>query len=146
MAGSINKCIIVGNLGNDPEIRLFQNGGRVATLSIATSESWKDKTTGERKEKSEWHKVVIFNEGLINLAEKYLHKGSKVYIEGKLETRSYETSSGERRYTTEIVLRPYSGDLQILSKIESNNTQEEGSFVSQEDEVEEDWDDEIPFN
>ncbi|MCT4575374.1 MAG: single-stranded DNA-binding protein [Alphaproteobacteria bacterium] len=121
MAGSINKVILVGNLGNDPEIRSFQNGSRVANLSLATSESWKDRTTGERKEKTEWHRVVIFNSGLVDLTEKYLRKGSKVYIEGKLETRSYETSAGEKKYTTEVVLRPYSGELQMLDRREGSS-------------------------
>jgi len=148
MAGSINKVILVGNLGNDPEIRSFQNGGRVANLSIATSESWKDKASGERKEKTEWHRVVLFNSGLVDLAEKYLKKGSKVYIEGKLETRSYETSSGEKRYSTEVVLRPYSGDLQILDKREGGTqgcTQSEPVSDPASNPDEDNFDDEIPF-
>jgi len=120
MAGSRNLVILVGNLGQDPEIREFQNGGRVCNLSLATSESWKDKGTGERKEKTEWHRIVIFNTGLVDLCEKHLKKASKVYIEGKLETRSYETSAGEKKHTTEVVLRPYSGDLQILDKREQS--------------------------
>jgi single-strand DNA-binding protein len=109
MAGSVNKVIIVGNLGKDPEVRSFQNGGKVANLSIATSETWKDKQTGERKERTEWHRVSILNEGLVGVAEKYLRKGSKVYIEGQLETRKWTDQQGVEKYTTEIVLRPYRG-------------------------------------
>lgn len=113
MAGSVNKVILVGNLGNDPEVRTMQSGDKVVNLSIATSESWKDKATGERKEKTEWHRVVIFNQGLVNVAENYLRKGSKVYIEGQLETRSWE-QDGQKKYTTEIVLRPFRGELNML--------------------------------
>lgn len=113
MAGSVNKVILVGNLGADPEIRNFQSGDKVANLSIATSESWKDKNSGERKERTEWHKVVVFNQGLVKLCESYLKKGSKVYIEGQLETRSWE-QDGQKKYTTEIVLRPYRGELTML--------------------------------
>jgi single-strand DNA-binding protein len=104
MAGSVNKCIIVGNLGRDPESRSFQNGGKVVNLRIATSESWKDKTSGERKERTEWHSVAIFTEGLCNVAEKYLRKGSKVYIEGALQTRKWQDQAGADKYATEIVL------------------------------------------
>ncbi len=114
MAGSVNKVIIVGNLGKDPEVRSFQNGGRVANLTIATSESWKDKTSGEKKEKTEWHRVVIFNENLVGVAERYLKKGAKVYIEGQLETRKWQDQSGAEKYTTEVVLRPYRGELTML--------------------------------
>ncbi len=113
MAGSVNKVILVGNLGKDPEVRTFQNGGRVANLSIATSESWKDKATGEKKERTEWHRVVIFNEALVGVAERYLKKGAKVYLEGQLETRKYE-KDGREVYTTEVVLRPYRGELTML--------------------------------
>ena len=144
MAGSINKVILIGNLGNEPEIRSFQNGSRVANLTIATNESWKDKETGEKKEKTEWHRVVIFNSALVDLSEKYLHKGSKIYVEGKLETRSYETSAGEKRYATEIVLRPYSGDFQILDKID--NQQESQPEVKEEPKQDDFSDDSIPFN
>jgi len=114
MAGSVNKVILVGNLGRDPEVRQFQNGGQVCNLSIATSESWKDRNTGERKEKTEWHRVAIFSEGLVRVAQSYLRKGSKVYIEGQLETRKWQDQSGQDRYTTEIVLRNYGGTLTML--------------------------------
>ncbi|HEY9090843.1 single-stranded DNA-binding protein [Parasphingorhabdus sp.] len=114
MAGGINKVIIVGNLGADPEVRTFSNGGKVCNLRIATSESWKDRNTGERKEKTEWHSVAIFSEGLAGVAEKYLRKGSKVYIEGKLQTRKWQDQSGNDRYTTEIVLQGYDGKLEML--------------------------------
>lgn len=115
MAGSVNKVILIGNLGHDPSIRTFQDGGRVANLSIATSESWKDKATGERKERTQWHKVVITNDGLVGICEKYLKKGSKVYIEGQLETRKYIDKSGAEKYTTEVVLRPYHGEITMLA-------------------------------
>lgn len=114
MAGSVNKVILVGNLGRDPEIRSFQNGGRVANLSVATSETWKDRQSGERRERTEWHRVVVFNEGLIGVIERFLRKGSKVYVEGQLETRKYADQSGAERYTTEVVLRPYRGELTML--------------------------------
>lgn len=113
MAGSVNKVILIGNLGNDPEIRAMQSGDKVCNLSIATSESWKDKTTGERKENTQWHKVVIFNQGIMTVCENYLKKGAKVYIEGQLETRSWE-QDGQKKYTTEVVLRPYRGELTML--------------------------------
>jgi len=114
MAGSVNKVILIGNLGRDPEVRAMQNGGKVCNLSVATGESWKDKATGERKERTEWHRVVIFNEGLSNIAEKYLRKGSKVYIEGQVETRKWTDQAGVEKYTTEIVLRPFRGELTML--------------------------------
>lgn len=121
MAGSVNKVILIGNLGNDPEVKTMQNGGKLANLSIATSESWKDKNTGERKEKTEWHRVVIFNEPLVNLAEKYLRKGSKVYIEGQLETRKWQDQSGQDKYSTEVVLRPYRGEITMLDSRNSDS-------------------------
>ncbi|ADH88982.1 single-strand binding protein [Ancylobacter novellus DSM 506] len=114
MAGSVNKVILIGNLGRDPEVRTFQNGGRVCNLRIATSETWRDKATGERKERTEWHSVVIFNENLLRVAEQYLRKGTKVYIEGQLETRKATDQSGGERYFTEVVLRPFRGELTIL--------------------------------
>ena len=114
MAGSVNKVIIVGNLGRDPEVRSFQNGGKVVNLNIATSESWRDKASGERKEHTEWHRVSILNEPLAKIAEQYLKKGSMVYIEGQLETRKWQDQSGAEKYTTEIVLRPYRGELTLL--------------------------------
>jgi single-strand DNA-binding protein len=114
MAGSVNKVIIVGNLGRDPEVRSFQNGGKVVNLNVATSETWRDKQSGERKERTEWHRVSILNENLAKVAEQYLKKGSKVYIEGQLETRKWQDQSGAEKYTTEIVLRPYRGELTLL--------------------------------
>ncbi|MEI4263076.1 single-stranded DNA-binding protein [Roseovarius sp. D0-M9] len=114
MAGSVNKVIIIGNLGRDPEVRTFQNGGKVCNLRIATSEQWKDKSTGERRERTEWHSVAIFSEPLARIAEQYLKKGSKVYIEGQLETRKWQDQSGQDRYSTEVVLRPYSSTLTML--------------------------------
>ena len=114
MAGSVNKVIIVGNLGRDPESKAFQNGGKVVNLRIATSESWKDKMSGERKEKTEWHSVAIFNEGLANVAEKYLRKGSKVYIEGALQTRKWQDAQGQDKYSTEIVLQGFNSVLTML--------------------------------
>ena len=114
MAGSVNKVIIVGNLGRDPEVRSFPNGGKVCNLRIATSETWRDRTSGERKERTEWHSVAIFSEPLAKIAEQYLRKGSKVYIEGQLETRKWQDPSGNDRYSTEVVLRPYRGELTLL--------------------------------
>ena len=114
MAGSVNKVILVGNLGRDPEVRSFPNGGKVVNLRIATSETWKDRTSGERKERTEWHSVAIFNENLARIAEQYLKKGSKVYVEGQLETRKWQDQSGQDRYTTEVVLRQYRGELTLL--------------------------------
>jgi len=114
MAGSVNKVILVGNLGRDPEVRTFQNGGRVCNLRLATSETWRDKASGERRERTEWHSVVIFNENLLRVAEQYLRKGSKVYIEGQLETRKATDQGGAERYFTEVVLRPFRGELTIL--------------------------------
>ena len=114
MSGSLNKVTLIGHLGNDPEVRSFQNGGQVVTLSIATSESWKDQNSGERRERTEWHRVAIFNEGLGKLAEKYLAKGSKVYLEGHLRTRKWQDQSGADRYSTEIHLTPYNGTITFL--------------------------------
>jgi single-strand DNA-binding protein len=113
MAG-VNKVILVGNLGQDPQSRSFQNGGKVVNLRIATSETWKDRNTGERKERTEWHSVAIFNEGLANTAERYLRKGSKVYIEGQLQTRKWQDNNGQDRYTTEIVLQGFNGSMVML--------------------------------
>lgn len=115
MAGSVNKVILVGNLGRDPEVRTFQNGGKVCNLSIATSERWRDKGTGENREKTEWHRVAIFNENLVRVAEQYLRKGSSVYLEGQLETRKWQDQSGQDRYTTEVVLRGIKGEMTLLS-------------------------------
>ncbi|MGV6813229.1 MAG: single-stranded DNA-binding protein, partial [Brevirhabdus sp.] len=114
MAGSVNKVILVGNLGRDPEVRTFQNGGKVCNLRIATSETWKDRNTGERREKTEWHSVAIFSEGLVRVCEQYLRKGSKVYIEGQLQTRKWQDQSGADRYSTEVVLQGFNGTLIML--------------------------------
>ncbi|NNU80769.1 single-stranded DNA-binding protein [Halovulum dunhuangense] len=114
MAGSVNKVILIGNLGADPEVRSFQNGGKVCNLRIATSERWRDRNSGENREKTEWHNVAIFAEPLVKIAEQYLRKGSKVYVEGQLETRKWQDQSGQDRYTTEVVLRPYKGELTML--------------------------------
>ena len=114
MAGSVNKVILIGNLGRDPEVRQFSNGGKVCNLRIATSETWKDRNTGERRERTEWHSVAIFSEPLARVAEQYLRKGSKVYLEGQLETRKWQDQSGQDRYSTEVVLRPYTSTLTML--------------------------------
>lgn len=126
MAGSINKVILVGNVGNDPEIKTMQSGDRVANLSVATSESWKDKATGERKEKTEWHRVVVFNQNLINIVESYIKKGAKIYVEGQLETRSWE-QDGVKKYTTEVVLTRFRGEITMLDSKGSSG----GGFQSQ---------------
>lgn len=114
MAGSVNKVILVGNLGRDPEVRTMQDGRKVVQLSVATSESWRDRATGERREKSEWHRVVIFNDRLADVAERYLKKGAKVYLEGQLQTRKWTDQSGQEKYTTEVVLQQYRGELTML--------------------------------
>ena len=132
---SLNKVTLIGNLGNDPEIRSMQNGGEVANLSIATSEKWKDKNTGERKEKTEWHRVAVFSPGLVSVIKNYLKKGSKVYLEGQLETRKWQDQSGQDRYTTEVVLKNYNSSLIML-----DNKKSEPEQVEQRQES-----DEIPF-
>jgi len=114
MAGSVNKVILIGNLGADPEVRTFQNGGQVCNLRVATSENWNDRNTGERREKTEWHNVAIYNENLVRLAQQYLRKGSKVYLEGQLETRKWQDQSGQDRYTTEVTLRRFRGEMTFL--------------------------------
>ncbi|HUF88199.1 MAG TPA: single-stranded DNA-binding protein [Thermohalobaculum sp.] len=114
MAGSVNKVILIGNLGADPEVRTFQNGGKVCNLRLATSENWRDRDSGERRERTEWHRVAIYNEGLVGIAEKYLRKGSKIYIEGQLETRKWQDQSGQDRYSTEVVLRGFNAALTML--------------------------------
>lgn len=150
---SLNKVQLIGNLGADPEIRSFQNGGRVANLRIATSESWKDKATGERKEKTEWHTVALFSDGLVGVAERYLKKGSKVYVEGQLQTRKWQDKDGNDRYSTEIVLQGYDSKLVMLDgpsgnsggnqsnggQQSSGNQQSSGSYA-------EDLGDDIPFD
>ena len=122
MAGSVNKVILVGNLGKDPESRTFQNGGKVVSFSVATSENWKDRNTGERKEKTEWHNVSIFSEGLARVAEQYLKKGSKVYLEGQLETRKWQDQSGNDRYSTDVVLRNFNSSMVLLDKAEGGGS------------------------
>ena len=122
MAGSINKVIILGNLGKDPEIRTFPNGGKVCNFPIATSENWQDKSSGERQERTQWHNVSILSEPIVNIAENYLNKGSKVYIEGQIETRKWQDNEGNDRYSTEVVLRPYKGQLVLVdSRSEISN-------------------------
>lgn len=122
MAGSINKVILVGNLGADPDIRSMQSGDRVANLSLATSESWKDKNSGERQERTQWHRIVIFNQHILGVAERFLKKGSKVYVEGQLETRKWTDQNGQEKYTTEVVLRPFRGELTMLDSRNSGDT------------------------
>jgi len=114
MAGSVNKVILIGNLGRDPEIRSTQDGMKIANLSLATSENWRDKNSGERREKTEWHRIAVFNDRLVDVIEKYLKKGSKIYVEGQLQTRKWTDQSGQERYTTEIVLQRYRGELTML--------------------------------
>ncbi|MFL2801779.1 MAG: single-stranded DNA-binding protein [Paracoccaceae bacterium] len=153
MAGSVNKVIIMGNLGKDPEIRNFPNGGRVCNFSVATSENWKDRNSGEKQERTQWHNISILSEPLVNIAERFLKKGSKVYLEGQLETRKWQDNSGADRYSTEIVLRPYKGEITLIdNKSDSNITNESnnGNQLNQNTEsnstpVVEDFDDEIPF-
>jgi len=159
MAGSVNKVIILGNLGVDPEVRSFPNGGKVCNLRIATSENWKDRNTGERREKTEWHSVAIFSEPLVRIAEQYLKKGSKVYIEGQLETRKWQDQSGQDRYTTEVVLRPYSSTLTMLDSrgdsvssgnyigdtSDGNDASSNLSGDTPTSSISQDFDDEIPF-
>lgn len=157
MAGSVNKVIIVGKLGRDPEIRTFNNGGKIASLRVATSESWKDRTSGERKERTEWHSVSVKAEGLVGVCERMLTKGTQVYLEGQLETRKWQDQNGNDRYSTEVVLAPFSGTLQILGGARGTagsddrraastgaaSTQAEGRSGTAA--VTPDYDDEIPF-
>jgi single-strand DNA-binding protein len=152
MSGTVNKVILVGNLGKDPEVRTFQNGGRVANLTVATSENWKDKNTGERKERTEWHRVVIMNEPLIKVAENYLKKGAKVYVEGQLETRKWQGQDGKDNYSTEVVLRPYRGEITMLDSRRDSGSSSSApglndppSFESPAVAKPSDLDDEIPF-
>ena len=150
MAGSVNKVILIGNLGRDPEVRTFQNGGKVCNFSIATSETWKDRNSGERQERTNWHNIAIFNENLAQIAEQYLRKGSKVYVEGQLETRKWQDQAGNDRYTTEVVLRNFRGELTLLDGRSENNTSNFSETASIDDESSDkvltnDIDDEIPF-
>src|SRR5579872_3564812 len=129
MAGSVNKVILIGNLGRDPEIRSTNDGTRIANMSVATSESWRDKATGERKERTEWHRVVVFNDRLVEIIEKYLKKGSKVYLEGALQTRKWTDQSGQEKYTTEVVLQKFRGELTMLDGARSGG---EGGVAADE--------------
>jgi single-strand DNA-binding protein len=149
MAGSVNKAILVGNLGRDPEIRFSQAGKKIANFSIATSENWRDRQTGERRERTEWHRIVIFNEALAEIAEKYLKTGSKVYVEAPIRTRKWQGQDGKDNYTTEIVLEPYKGTLTILDRI-SDGTPNTDQGAGKPDDTAgstgyPDLDDEIPF-
>ena len=150
MAGSLNKVLLIGRLGNDPEIKQMQNGKSVARLSVATSESWKDKNTGERKEKTEWHRVVIFNEGLVSVVQKYLKKGAQVYIEGQLNTNKYTDSNGQEKYSTQIVLQGYNSSLAMLDGKNSSSGDSkklESSQLPSDDmpDISQDPDDKVPF-
>jgi len=148
MAGSLNKVLLIGRLGNDPEIKQTQNGKNIARLSIATSDSWKDKNTGEKKEKTEWHKVVVFNEGLVNVIQKYLKKGAQVYIEGQLNTNKYTDANGEEKFSTQIVLQGYNSSLTILSnKNTSDINKIENNQMSQEniEDMSQDSEEKVPF-
>ena len=152
MAYSINKVILVGNVGNDPEIKTFQSGDKVVTFSVATSESWKDKESGEQKSVTQWHKIAIFNPGLIDIAERFIKRGVKIYIEGQLQTRKWQDSSGTDKYMTEIVLQRYRGELVLLDKIESSPMENNQQELKKNTDTIEDFagkeaalDDDIPF-
>ena len=160
MSGSVNKVILIGNVGQDPEIRSFQTGGKVCNLSIATSERWKDRETKEQKERTQWHRVVVFNEPLINLIEMYVKKGSKLFIEGQLETRKWTDASGQEKYSTEVVLRAFKGELTFLDSrsnsndndsFQSNNQSNEikntevNQVVNEASGIDSDIEDDIPF-
>lgn len=152
MAGSVNKVILIGNLGQDPEVRSFQNGGKIANLRIATSESWKDRNTGERKERTEWHTVAIYSEPLVRVAEQFLKKGSKVYVEGQLETRKWQDQQGNDRYSTEVALRPFSSELHMLDGKSGGSAGDDrgngygaGGSPSSQPSGRPDFDDSIPF-
>lgn len=153
MAGSVNKVILIGNLGSDPEVRRMQSGDAVVNLSVATSESWRDKNSGERREKTEWHRVVIFNDQLAKVAEQYLRKGMKVYLEGQLQTRKWQDQSGQDRYSTEVVLQKFRGELQMLDSRSEGDRQGSQPVQRQQSYAEAsgggaasaDLDDEIPF-
>ena len=160
MSGSVNKVILIGNVGQDPEIRSFQSGGKVCNLSIATSERWKDRESKEQKERTQWHRVVVFNENLINLIEMYVKKGSKLFIEGQLETRKWTDASGQEKYSTEVVLRNFKGELTFLDSRPSNNdndsfesnnqknevqNSESNQIVNEPSSIDSDIDDDIPF-
>lgn len=153
MAGSLNKVFLIGRLGNDPEIKQMSNGKNVARLSLATSDTWKDKNTGEKKEKTEWHRIVIFNEGLVNVVQQYLKKGAQVYIEGQIQTTKYTDNSGQEKYSTQIVLQGYNSTLTMLgagssssSKVEDNSMNQDNSSLPSDNNISSnDLDDEVPF-
>ena len=154
MAGSINKVILIGNLGRDPEVRSTQDGTRVANFTLATNETWRDRESGERRERTEWHRIVIFDERLVDVAEKYLRKGSKIYLEGQIQTRKWTDQSGQERYTTEVVLQRFRGALTMLDTRGESATAEAGAEAEGKTEAEpaeggskvgQDLDDEIPF-
>ncbi len=154
MSGSVNKVTLVGNLGRDPEVRAMQNGDKIIQLSVATSDRWKDKSTGEQRERTEWHRVVIFNDALGKIAEQYLKKGSTVYLEGQLQTRKWtDQQSGQEKYTTEVVLQRYRGELTLLgsrpenqiSNEQQNAEIDQSNQISMSDDIASDLDDEIPF-
>ncbi len=162
MSGSLNKVMLIGNLGRDPEVRSFQNGGQVCNLRIATSETWKDRDSGERRERTEWHSVAIFSEGLVRICEQYLRKGSKVFVEGQLQTRKWQDSSGQDRYSTEVVVRGFGGTVTFLdrrgddsygsgggdyggSSSRFDNNRGSGSSIPNESNFGGEEDDEIPF-
>ena len=154
MSGSVNKVTLVGNLGRDPEIRAMQNGDKIVQLSVATSDRWKDKNSGEQRERTEWHRVVIFNDALGKIAEQYLKKGSTVYLEGQLQTRKWtDQQSGQEKYTTEVVLQRYRGELTLLgsrsenqiSNDQQNAEIDQSNQISMSDDIASDLDDEIPF-
>ncbi|PZQ44298.1 MAG: single-stranded DNA-binding protein [Micavibrio aeruginosavorus] len=149
MAGSINKVILVGNLGDEPEVKIMQSGDKVANFSVATSESWKDKD-GERKERTQWHRVVVFNQNIVKVCENYLHKGSKIFVEGQLETRTWEDRDGTKRYATEVVLRPFRGEITMLDSKSSGGPDREdqlnsGSKTQDHQAPINELEDEIPF-
>ena len=154
MSGSVNKVTLVGNLGRDPEVRAMQNGDKIVQLSVATSDRWKDKSTGEQRERTEWHRVVIFNDALGKIAEQYLKKGSTVYLEGQLQTRKWtDQQSGQEKYTTEVVLQRYRGELTLLGSRSENQINnghqnadiDQSNQISMTDDIASDLDDEIPF-
>jgi single-strand DNA-binding protein len=151
MAGSLNKVMLIGHLGADPDVRSFNNGGKVCNLRLATSEIWKDRNTGERRERTQWHSIAIFNEALAGLAERYLKKGAKIYVEGQLETRKWQDQAGNDRYSTEVVLRPYSGEIKFLDRRDGSGGSSggygggSGGYSSGSGSAGSDLDDEIPF-
>lgn len=148
MSGSVNRVILIGNLGRDPEVRTMNDGSEVVNLSIATSESWRDKSSGERREKTEWHRVVVFNENLVKVAKEYLKKGSKIYLEGQLQTRKWTDQYGAEKYVTEVVLQRYKGELTMLDSRDQNghsNQNSGGGHSSGNDEFDDGFDQEIPF-